>query len=232
MELNNGLQLITPRIVSALDTRFRPAALANRSFREQVCLVSQAVEIGFALEQTDGSVSHFVTKIFPEDDARAAGNFTCLERIVKFLLWSRGGFRLHLAGPPVLAEKLAAHYRDAATGRFDSELVGERIFDHALEVVNVTKLPPERRNTAPLGRHLNGCRIGFDLGGSDRKVAALVDGRVVFSDETVWDPYYKPDPQYHVDGIMDSLAKAASHLPRVDAIGGSAAGVYVNNRVK
>ncbi len=57
-------------------------------------------------------------------------------------------------------------------------------------------------------------------------------GRVVFSDETVWDPYYKPDPQYHVDGIMDSLKKAAAHLPRVDAIGGSAAGVYVNNRVK
>ena len=31
---------------------------------------------------------------------------------------------------------------------------------------------------------------------------------------------------------MDSLTKAAAHLPRVDAIGGSAAGVYVNNRVK
>ena len=54
----------------------------------------------------------------------------------------------------------------------------------------------------------------------------------MFSDETVWDPYYKPDPQYHFDGIMDSLKKAAAHLPRVDAIGGSAAGVYVNNRVK
>ena len=31
---------------------------------------------------------------------------------------------------------------------------------------------------------------------------------------------------------MDSLKKAAAHLPRVDAIGGSAAGVYVSNRVK
>jgi predicted NBD/HSP70 family sugar kinase len=86
--------------------------------------------------------------------------------------------------------------------------------------------------TRPLGRHLDGNRIGFDLGGSDRKVAAVVDGRVVFSDETVWDPYHKPDPQYHFDGIMDSLRKAAAHLPRVDAIGGSAAGVYVNNRVR
>ena len=118
------------------------------------------------------------------------------------------------------------------TGRFDADFVGERIFDHPLTVVHTRDLPPERSVTKPLGRHLDGCRIGFDLGGSDRKVASVIDGRVVFSDETVWDPYHKPDPQYHYDGIMDSLKKAAAHLPRVDAIGGSAAGVYVNNRVK
>ena len=74
--------------------------------------------------------------------------------------------------------------------------------------------------------------IGFDLGGSDRKVAAVRDGEVVFSEETVWDPYFQKDPEYHLHGIMDSLRTAAKHLPRVDAIGGSAAGVYVNNRVK
>src|SRR5204863_4592152 len=34
------------------------------------------------------------------------------------------------------------------------------------------------------------------------------------------------------DQINDSLKRAAAHLPRVDAIGGSSAGVYVNNRVK
>ncbi|MEW6305360.1 MAG: ROK family protein, partial [Verrucomicrobiota bacterium] len=58
-----------------------------------------------------------------------------------------------------------------------------------------------------------------------------VDGKVVFSEEIVWDPYHQPDPQYHYSGIMDSLKRAAAQLPRVDAIGGSAAGVYVNNRV-
>jgi predicted NBD/HSP70 family sugar kinase len=40
------------------------------------------------------------------------------------------------------------------------------------------------------------------------------------------------DPQYHFDGINDSLRRAAAHLPRVDAIGGSAAGVYVANEVR
>ena len=84
----------------------------------------------------------------------------------------------------------------------------------------------------PMGRHLEGCRIGFDLGGSDRKAAALFDGEVVFSEEIAWDPYFQKDPAYHLEGVHDSLKRAAAHLPRVDAIGGSAAGVYVNNEVR
>src|SRR6185503_9948114 len=61
---------------------------------------------------------------------------------------------------------------------------------------------------------------------------AVIDGKVVFSEEIAWDPRSHDDPQWHFDQVMDSLKRAAAHLPRVDAIGGSAAGVYVNNRVK
>ena len=188
--------------------------------------------MAIALEQTDGSVSHHSTGIFPENSPAAAANFTYLERTLKFLLWSRGGWRVHFQGPAALAEQLAGHYRQSPTGKFDSHIVGESMFDHAIEVVRTNRLPPERKSTAALGRHLEGSRIGFDLGGSDRKAAAILDGKVVFSEETTWDPYFQPDPQYHFNGIMDSLKRAAAHLPRVDAIGGSAAGVYVNNRVK
>ncbi|PYI99990.1 MAG: transcriptional regulator, partial [Verrucomicrobia bacterium] len=110
--------------------------------------------------------------VFPEKHPQAVGNFTYLERITKLLLWSRGGFRLHFDGPAALAAMLQAHYRETPAGKFDSNLVAERMFDHPLEIVHAKDLPPERRNTAALGRHLEGCRIGFDLGGSDRKVAA------------------------------------------------------------
>lgn len=232
MNDNNGLALVAPRVVPVLDPGFRPAVLANRAFREQVRSSGQTLPVRIALEQTDGSVYHFHTEIVSEAAPQSAGNYTYLERIVKFLLWSRGGWRIFFDGPPSLAAKLSAHYRDDATGRFDSDMVGSKMFDHPLEVVNTKDIPPERAQAKPLGRHLNGCRIGFDLGGSDRKAAAVMDGKVVFSEETVWDPYFHPDPQYHFDGVMDSLKKAAAHLPRVDAIGGSAAGVYVNNRVK
>ena len=82
------------------------------------------------------------------------------------------------------------------------------------------------------GRNLVGDRIGFDLGGSDRKCAAVVNGEVVYSEEVVWDPYFQKDPQYHIEGIQDSLERAAAHLPRVDAIGGSSAGVIINSEVR
>ncbi|HZR19990.1 MAG TPA: ROK family protein [Verrucomicrobiae bacterium] len=229
---NSGLPLVAPRVLPILDPYFRPAVLAGHAFRDGVLRSGQPVPIKIALEQTEGNVSHFCTEIFGASNPGAAGNFNYIERIVKLLLWARGGYRIHFQGPVELANQLAAHYRNTATGKFDSNLVGERMFDHPIEVIHTQELPPERRSTAALGRNLDGCRIGFDLGGSDRKAAAVIDGKVKFSDETVWDPYFQPDPQYHYDGIMDSLKKAAEHLPRVDAIGGSAAGIYLQNRVK
>ncbi len=239
MNFNQGLPLFAPAIAPVLDPTFRPAVLANRAFRASVQASGRAQPIRLALEQADGSTFHFVTEIFAEEGAPitpsarpSAGNFVYVERLVKFLLWSWGGWRIYFDGPSALGEQLATHFQATATGRFDSNLIGEKIYDRPIEVIVTRSLPPARAATKPLGRHLNGCRIGFDLGGSDRKVAAVMDGQVVFSDETVWDPYFHPDPQYHFDGIMDSLNKAAAHLPRVDAIGGSAAGVYVNNRVK
>jgi predicted NBD/HSP70 family sugar kinase len=232
MNENDGLPLIEPSIAPPLDLAYRPAVLANRRFRELASAAGRPLKVGLGLEQADGTLSHYHTPILPANHPAAGANLRYLERLVKFLLWSRGGCRLFFKGPATLAAKLAAYYHGAATGKFDSNLVAERMFGKPLEVVPVDNLPPERQRSAALGRHLDGCRIGFDLGGSDRKVAALIDGKVVFSDETVWDPYFQPDPQYHFDGVMDSLKKAAAHLPRVDAIGGSAAGIYVNNRVK
>lgn len=224
--------LPAPRITPPLDPWFRPAALAIREVRRITEGLPDAVEVGIALEQTDGSVSHFAVKLFPSGHPFEKFNPTFLERLVKFLLWARGGFRIHLKGPAALAEHLRRHYASVARGQFDDLVIGHKIYDRAIEVVSVETLPPQKSFTAPLGRHLEGNRIGFDLGGSDRKVAAVVDGKVVFSEEVVWDPIKQADPQYHFDGVMDSLKRAAAHLPRVDAIGGSAAGVYVNNRVR
>lgn len=223
--------LVAPRLVPELDPGFRPAALACRAFAN-----AATESITVALEQADGSVFHHQLNILAASHPAAAeANPFFVERLVKFLLWAYGGWRIHVAGPESLVASLRRHYAEDTAGKFDSEIIGQRIYDHAIEVVRVKSpadLPAPKASTAPLGRHWNGCRIGFDLGGSDRKVAAVIDGKCVFSEETVWDPYFQPDVNYHLDGVRDSLRKAAAHLPRVDGIGGSAAGVYVNNRVK
>ena len=93
--------------------------------------------------------------------------------------------------------------------------------------------PKFLQNTRPgrkLGRHLDGCRIGFDLGASDRKVSAVVDGKAIYSEEVIWEPKIQSDPAYHYREVMASLKTAASRMPRVDAIGGSSAGIYIDNR--
>ncbi len=185
-----------------------------------------------ALEKADGSISRFHTVAAAPATPLAQGNFKYLERLLKIFLWSRGGCTIHFSGPAELGTQLQAHYRNSATGRFDSFIMGAKIYEKPFEVVLAQELPPEREFSAPLGRHLNGCRIGFDLGASDRKVAALLNGETVFSEEAPWDPRSQSDPQWHFDQIMDSLKRAAAYLPRVDAIGGSSAGVYVGNRVK
>ena len=197
MNLNHGLALVAPRITPVLEPSFRPAVLANRAFGQLVRASGHPVRVGLALEQTGGNVSQFHTEVLPENHPLVAANFIYIERLVKALLWMRGGFRLHFAGPPALASQLSAYYRETPSGQFDSNLVGERMFEHPLEIVPAKGLPAESHSGAALGRHLDGCRIGFDLGGSDRKVAAVMDGKVVFSEETAWDPYFQKDPRYH-----------------------------------
>src|SRR2546430_11092018 len=91
--------LVAPRLVPPLDPSFRPAALANRRFLAEALAAKNSVPVKLALEQADGSVFHFDTRFFPEDHPQAVNNFVFIERIVKFLLWSRGGFRIHVSGP-------------------------------------------------------------------------------------------------------------------------------------
>ena len=194
---NHGLNLVTPKVTPVLDPYFRPAALACRSFEATARATGKATPLGIALEQADGSIDHFHTILPPEDQPASAGSFRHVERLVKFLLWARGGFKIHIQGSPKMATLLANHFHKSPTGQFDAEIMGNRIYEKTFCVVGCDELPPARSATAPLGRHWEGCRIGFDLGGSDRKVAAVIDGKCVFSEEIVWNPVPQKDPEWH-----------------------------------
>ncbi len=229
-----GQFLRAPHLPPTLDPAFRPAWLALRAVARHLQAAPGAQQVTLAVEREGGVAIVRRAWCPPVDSPDFPVAAWAAERLLKAMLWSRGGHRVLVAGSPDLADALRAHYVDTAPGRFDASLMGEVVYGRPFELLSVdeTELPAERSATTEIGGHLDGCRIGFDLGASDRKVAAVIDGRVVFSEEVAWDPSHQPDPAWHLDQIMDSLRHAAAHLPRVDAIGGSAAGVYVAGEVR
>ncbi len=225
--------LVAPRLVPPLDPGFRPAVLARRAADAAIRASGGERSVALAVEQPGGAVWSHGAVVFDDRHPDAPTSYTFCERLLKTMLWTCGGTRVWVDGPAALVAHLRRHYGQEPTGAFDARMSGE-MFRREFEVVAAprSEFPTSADLGAPLGRHLDGCRIGFDLGASDRKAAAVVDGDVVFSEETPWDPANHADPQWHFDQINDSLLKAAAHLPRVDAIGGSAAGVYVDNEVR
>jgi predicted NBD/HSP70 family sugar kinase len=225
---------VSPKFRPVLDPEFLPASLWNRTYRTIAQAAGRADPLAIALERSDGGVSVFRTAILPHEGGNIAINHRYTERLLKYLLWQKGGYRITIAGEPRIAAYLRTVYSPEGTRAFDYHFMGERVYGRPMtfDSVPYDACPEERESAAPLGRHLDGCRIGFDLGASDRKCAAVIEGKVVFSDEVPWSPAVQSDPQYHYDGVHDSLRRAAAHLPRVDAIGGSAAGVYVANEVR
>lgn len=225
---------ISPKHIPVLDPGFLPAVLWNRAYQWAVKCQPDAQPLGIALERGDGTRSVFTTRVLPQIGSNIELNRKYVERLVKFLLWQRGGYRVTLAGDPSFAAMIREIYSPDGERAFDYEFMGEKVYGHTMIVEGCTydELPKPKESSIPLGRNLDGCRIGFDLGGSDRKCAALIDGKVVFSEEVTWNPYFESDPEYHFNGINDTLQRAAAKLPRVDAIGGSSAGVYVNNEVR
>ncbi|MGB1130240.1 MAG: ROK family protein, partial [Haloferula sp.] len=217
-----------------LDPDFVPASLWTKAF-EELAAKEGSRKVKIALLRPNGhGLAHDET-LLPQSQEWEPLNLRHLERCLKFLLWSYGGSRFVISGADDLCPKLAEIYSASGERAFDVDF-SKKLFGEPLTIdaVEESDFPQLEDGDDGIGTELNasGNRIGFDLGGSDRKCAAVIDGKVVFSEEVPWDPYFESDPDYHLEGIRDSLKLAAAHLPSVDAIGGSAAGVYVDNQVR
>ena len=184
--------------------------------------------LSLAVERAGGEVAVYNTFIHGTPDMAEADRYY-VDRLVKMLLWMKGGFKVYVSGSEAMYESVRDAYRPGGTREFDADFMSN-VYERPFEVVLCDAVPAEYSNPQAVGRHMDGCRIGFDAGGSDRKVSAVIDGESVFSEEVVWYPKVTEDPDYHYEGIVSALKAAAEHLPRVDAVGVSSAGIYINNR--
>lgn len=206
-----------------LDPGFIPLGLYNKAF-----LATATKPLGIAVERTGGQIARVDTFIHGTPEFAEADKYY-LDRLVKTLLWMKGGFKVYVSGDQAMYDYLKAAFADRGSRDFDFHFMGD-VYERPFEVVYAQELPEEKDAPQAIGGHLDGCRIGFDAGGSDRKVSAVVDGESVYDEEVVWFPKTNADPQYHYDGIVAALKSAAAHLPRVDAVGVSSAGIFINNR--
>ena len=218
------------KVAAKLDPKFAPLSVVCREMREAT--KEQGQDIIIAVERNNGYTTTYKTRIFEDGTGHDEENFRFVERLVKSLLWIAGGYKVIIAGSALVGEKIRAAFSHGGLRDFDVKFM-ERVYEQAfsVEVVAYENAPKDKSAAAPIGRHLDGCRIGFDAGGSDRKVSAVIDGESVYSEEVVWFPKTNSDPNYHYEGILNAMKSAASHMPRVDAIGVSSAGVYVDNRI-
>ena len=210
--------------VPELDPGFIPFGVWSEAY-----LKGATQPIAIAVEKNEGYVSVHHTKIYGTAEM-AEADYRYVERYVKFLLWSIGGFKVYVCGCSDLTRRLQNAYTFSGERAFDCDFF-QKLYEQPLEIIDLPldACPAANETPKPIGGHLDGCRIGFDAGGSDRKVSAVIDGEVVYSEEVVWHPKKNPDPTYQYEGILDSFRTAASKMPRVDAIGVSSAGVFIGN---
>jgi len=214
---------INPKNIPPIDPDFIPMALFNRIF-----LQNAKKPICVSVERDSGKRAVYDTHV---TGTNIEADRYYIERLVKFLLWSKGGFKVHICGDDDLAAYIKEAYSDSGKYAFDAGFMS-RVYEQPFEVgaLPLINKPEENEISQPVGGNFTGCRIGFDAGGSDRKVSAVIDGEAVFSEEVVWHPKITPDPDYHFNGIVEAMKTAASKMPRVDSIGVSSAGIYINNR--
>lgn len=224
------MKKIDLKFTPKFDTYFTPLSKVLRNFKAEVSKEKHR-SLDICIERNDGYNYIYSLDIF-ENSKYAEQNYAFAERIVKTILWIAGGYKIYVCGSKYIYERLKKAYSEGGARQFDVEFMSHT-YGKPFEVVYVDKenFPKEKKCFKKIGGHLQGCRIGFDAGGSDRKVSAVIDGKVVFSEEVVWQPKTSTDYRYQYNEIKSAILKAASKLPRVDAVGVASAGVYIDNKI-
>jgi hypothetical protein len=219
------------------------AAMFHRAYDRMVHYNPDSERVGFALyQQNDKRMEPYVTvhdmEILPHRGENIGLNRAVVDHTLKYLLWQRGGWRGDFVGPEDLARHLQELYKPSERTedgkklagdkvdprRFDADFMQDDVYNKSFEVRLVPLLPSSNEYVRLVSTQADGCRASVDLGASDYKWAAIIDGKVIASGKLQWSPRVS-DRQYHIDMINKGIATAAQYLPRIDTLGISSAGI-------
>lgn len=218
-------------IKPTLDENFKPAIVSLRDFFEKTKKYPNKPHLIIAVERDQGYIYRREFDILPEGIDDELNNYI-VERYIKTILWLVGGYKIYIAGSHKVYEQIKSYYQNGGLRDFDFHFMST-CYEKEVEVVECDEktIPNEVKCSIPLGGHLNGRRIGFDAGGSDRKTSAIIDGKTIYSEEVVWQPKLTTDITYHYNEIYKAFKTAVDKMGGdVDGIGVSTAGVIINSR--
>src|SRR5579859_659022 len=165
LHLPNPSLIPEPRVKPPLDPVFRPGFLFQKSFEEAVRQSGKGVPLRLALERSGKNVSVYSTQTFSEShlsglesghlEKQAA--FQHAERILKFLLWQRGGAKVCVSGPPSIVDHFKKNYAPGGERAFDADFMAKVFERPVFEVVGVNEkdFPKANESSSPVGRHLD-----------------------------------------------------------------------------
>ena len=173
------------KVCPPLETGFAPLCVALRDYAAEVWQKG-GQRVSVSVVRDAERVMTYTFDVLPDgvDDARS---LRLAERIAKTLLWVYGGAKLVVSGSRAVYEHIRSAYCPGGARAFDVDFMST-VFEKPFEVCWADEPLPTRWEARPVGRHLDGCRIGFDAGGSDRKVSAVIDGETVYSEELLCHP--------------------------------------------
>ncbi len=219
------------KFIPQLDKEFKPIILELRKFNEAVAK-EENTKFAVTVIRNNGYSYRYDLNVFTNPN-KLQENVLIVERLIKSILWIVGGYKVVVGGHNELCMEIKNKFTLNKERHFDVDFMAN-VYGNKFEVeiCEYENVPQSVESSLPAGGNLDGCRIGFDAGGSDRKVSAVVNGEAIYSEEVVWLPKVNEDPAYHYAGILDSFKRAAEKMPRVDAIGVSSAGIYIDNEVR
>ena len=185
------------------------------------------IPFSISVFRDDELLSTFKSKITKNFDE----SYTYFKQMFLTVFWIYGGNKVFIKGNEKYLLKILDSLLKDEEVKITLETMKEIFHSDVLVTYSKAPLPKRTIKKVKLASSFKGNRIGFDAGGSDRKVSSVVDGKVIFEEETVWLPKENPDWHYHEKGIIDSLNKAAEKLKTVDAVGVSTSGIIIDNKM-